>query len=166
VILTLFALSAHAERVDINHATAEVLASLPVLSPTKAIAVVHWRTAHGPCRELDELVAVPGIGAATVAALRERAYCGGAPLSQGALTDTAAFPANTMPEVVDINRASVEELQRLAGMIEPRARAVVAYREEYGLFASCADLTKVPGIGPATVTNITVANLGPACVAR
>jgi competence protein ComEA len=158
---------AWAERVDINHATAEVLASLPVLGPTKATALVQWRSAHGPCQELDELTEVPGIGAATVAALRERAYCGKAPVSESDPVsdrdpgDGASFPATTMPEVVDINRASVEELQRLPGMIEPRARAVVEHREAHGAFGSCQELTAVPGIGPATV-----ANLGPSCVAR
>jgi competence ComEA-like helix-hairpin-helix protein len=163
VILALLALSsAWADRVDINRASAEVLAALPVLGPTKAIAVVHWRTTHGPCQALDELTAVPGIGPATVAALRESAYCGHTSRSAAEATPSAAtFPASTMPEVVDINRASVSELQRLTGLIEARARAVVAHREAHGPFTSCQDLTKVPGIGPATV-----ANLGPACVAR
>ena len=58
------------------------------------------------------------------------------------------------PETIDVNTASVDELQWLPGIVEARARAIVDDRERNGPFASCAELVRVPGIGPATVANL------------
>lgn len=53
---------------------------------------------------------------------------------------------------VNVNTASTEELAKgLRGVGESKAAAIVSYREEYGPFKSMADLTKVKGIGAATV---------------
>lgn len=65
-----------------------------------------------------------------------------------------------MPVRVDVNSAPVEELMRLPGMVEARALAIVDDRERNGPFASCAELVRVDGIGPATVQNF-----GPTCSA-
>ena len=61
---------AAAERIDLNLADVETLDTLPGLGPAKAQALVAWRAAHGPCSRVADLLAVPGIGAATVAAIR------------------------------------------------------------------------------------------------
>ena len=50
-------------------------------------------------------------------------------------------------EVIDINSASVEDLQRLPGIGEKRAQAIVAWREEHGPFQSVDELVQVSGIG-------------------
>ena len=62
---------------------------------------------------------------------------------------------------MDINRAALADLVRLPGIMEPRAKAILADRAKNGPFGSCADLARVPGIGPATI-----ANLGETCTAR
>ena len=49
--------------------------------------------------------------------------------------------------VIDINSAPVEELQRLPGIGEKRAQAIVAWREEHGPFQSVDELVQVSGIG-------------------
>jgi comEA protein len=49
---------------------------------------------------------------------------------------------------IDINRASAEQLEKLPGIGESRAKAIVAYRSQFGLFQSAEDLMKVKGIGP------------------
>ncbi len=48
---------------------------------------------------------------------------------------------------VNINRASVSELETLSGIGETRGRAIVQYREENGPFASIEDIMEVPNIG-------------------
>ena len=48
---------------------------------------------------------------------------------------------------VDINHAGLEELMSLTGIGEGKARAIIAYREEHGSFASAEDIKKVSGIG-------------------
>ena len=55
---------------------------------------------------------------------------------------------------VNINTASVGELDSLPGIGPSKAAAIVAYRDANGPFASCSDLTNVKGIGSATLTNI------------
>ena len=51
---------------------------------------------------------------------------------------------------VDLNSADVPTLQReLAGVGEAKAKAIVAYRESNGAFASVDELLEVKGIGKA-----------------
>jgi competence protein ComEA len=56
--------------IDINTATAAELAGLPLIGPAKAAAIIAYRDAHGPFREINDITAVPGIGPATLARLR------------------------------------------------------------------------------------------------
>jgi competence protein ComEA len=49
--------------------------------------------------------------------------------------------------VVNINTATVDELQLLPGIGEARARAVIALREQRGGFKSVEELLDVKGIG-------------------
>ena len=51
------------------------------------------------------------------------------------------------PQKIDINRAEVWLLEALPGIAETRARAITAYREQYGPFRNINELIKVQGIG-------------------
>ena len=62
--------------------------------------------------------------------------------------------ASSQPLIIDVNSASVRELQKLSGIGEVTARAIVAYRGEHGDFASADDLLNVKGIGQATLEKI------------
>lgn len=54
--------------------------------------------------------------------------------------------------IVNLNEDDAITLAALlTGIGETRALAIVAYREQHGLFASIDDLGQVPGIGPATI---------------
>ncbi len=55
---------------------------------------------------------------------------------------------------LDLNRASAEELEKLAGIGPVLARRIVEWRENHGPFRSVQDLLKVPGIGPKTLEKI------------
>lgn len=52
--------------------------------------------------------------------------------------------------LVNINQADVIELQAIRGIGPVTAEAVIAYREEHGLFRTKEDLKKVRGIGDKT----------------
>ena len=53
---------------------------------------------------------------------------------------------------VNINTASADELVKaLKGIGQSKASAIIMYREEHGAFKTLQDLTKVKGIGAATV---------------
>src|SRR5262245_8018965 len=56
--------------VNINTATKEQLDSLKGIGPTKAQAIIDYRTKHGPFKSVDDLEKVPGIGPATMKDIR------------------------------------------------------------------------------------------------
>ena len=55
---------------------------------------------------------------------------------------------------VNINTADVEELMKLSGIGEAKARAIIAYRTRNGPFESPEELKNVSGIGAAIYQNI------------
>lgn len=57
-------------RVDLNRATADELEDLPGIGPAKAAALIRWRERYGRFRRLEDVLAVPGIGPATLERLR------------------------------------------------------------------------------------------------
>ncbi|MEM5779833.1 MAG: ComEA family DNA-binding protein, partial [Lawsonibacter sp.] len=57
-------------------------------------------------------------------------------------------------EVINLNTADVYDLQRLPGIGEKRAQAIVQYREEHGPFQSVEDLTQVSGIGAGILAGL------------
>lgn len=57
-------------------------------------------------------------------------------------------------EVIDINTAGVEDLQRLPGIGEKRAQAIADYREEHGPFQSVDELDNVEGIGEGILSGL------------
>ena len=57
-------------RIDINHADAEELTALPGVGAVTARAIVEYREANGPFTALEDLLKVPGVGPATLEAIR------------------------------------------------------------------------------------------------
>ena len=60
-----------AVRIDVNRAPVAVLALLPGVGPTRAEAIVLHRVRHGRFRRPEDLEAIDGFGAATVAGLSD-----------------------------------------------------------------------------------------------
>ncbi len=65
-----------------------------------------------------------------------------------------AAPADSSNGKINVNTATAEELKSLPGIGEARAEAIVAYREEYGLFTEYNDLLKIDGIGNGILEEI------------
>lgn len=62
--------------------------------------------------------------------------------------------ANENSKVININNATKEELMKINGIGETKAKAIIKYREEKGSFSKKEDITKVRGIGKATFEKI------------
>lgn len=63
-------------------------------------------------------------------------------------------PSSLFGDLVNINTASVEELDELPGIGPTIAQRIVEYREVFGPFASIEDIVNVSGIGQATYNEI------------
>lgn len=147
--------------VDVNTASVEELDRLPGIGPTKAEAIVRYRIENGPFASVDALDAVPGIGPATLASIRELVEVGPAtvatapaPEPEEAASPAPRTPLPTATARLDVNAATAEELAALPGIGATKAAAIVADRERNGPYSSCQDLTRVTGIGSATVSVI------------
>lgn len=55
---------------------------------------------------------------------------------------------------IDINSASVEELDELPEVGPSTAESIIEYRQANGQFTSVDELEEVPGIGPTTLEQI------------
>ncbi len=69
-----------------------------------------------------------------------------------ATTATAQGPAEVL--VVELNQATVQDLDTLPGIGPSTATAIVTHRETYGPFASVDALVAVRGIGPAKLETL------------
>jgi competence protein ComEA len=65
-----------------------------------------------------------------------------------------AEEARKLQGVVNVNTASVEELQLLPGVGEARARAIVDLRKQRGGLKSLDDLRDVKGIGDSSLERL------------
>lgn len=75
---------------------------------------------------------------------------------EGAPPSVTGPPSTTAsdPGPLQINSATVAELEHLPGIGPSLANAIVDYREGYGPFSAAQDLLSVPGIGPAKLAAI------------
>ena len=70
VILFVLPFGAQAAVVNINTASAAQLDALPGIGPSKAAAIIDYRTAHGPFAKIEDIVNVKGIGPSTYDGLK------------------------------------------------------------------------------------------------
>lgn len=68
--------------------------------------------------------------------------------------NTIAAPVPTQSNLVNINTATLAELDTLYGIGPVLAQAIIDYRTEHGDFTKTEDLLKVDGIGEKTLEKI------------
>ena len=145
-----------AYRVDLNRAERAELLQLPGVGPALAERIESRR----PYEQTQQLREVAGIGPATFERLRPYVYVA----TEQETAEPATRPRASMggagkgskkqvAAAIDINRAGVEELQKLPGIGPVKAKAIVDTREKKP-FQSVDDLRRVPGIGPKTLEQL------------
>jgi competence protein ComEA len=75
LMLSPLALAA-ATPVDINTADAATLEQVRGIGPSRAAAIIQYRTENGPFKAVDELMRVPGIGEKSLTQLRDQLTVG------------------------------------------------------------------------------------------
>ncbi len=76
---------------------------------------------------------------------------------RGATAGAAATPpaAGSSPSAsLDLNSATLEQLESLPGVGPVTAQKILDYRQQHGAFHSVAELQGVPGIGPAHMAQL------------
>jgi competence protein ComEA len=128
-------------------------------------AVVHPGVYHLPAgSRVTDLVAAAGglaagadpdrINLAAVLVDGARVYVPRVGEAMPAATGSGGGGPDTPPEPVDLNTASVADLDTLPGIGPTTAQAIVDYRSAHGRFRAVDDLLEVRGIGPAKLEEI------------
>jgi competence protein ComEA len=142
------------DRIDLNRATATELESLPGVGAATAQAIVKAR----PFRTVNELTNVNGISPARMAVLKPlvkvSSISSAATSNPGSSSKpTASTPgekATARGDKVNLNQATVQELETLPGVGAATAQAIVKARP----FKSINDLTNVTGIGESKLATL------------
>jgi competence protein ComEA len=159
------------ERLDPDRATAAELARLPRVGLALAKTIVADRERSGPFKGLDGLDRVTGIGPGLLAAIGPHVSFSGAAGSSRSLAPLSPdlqasrltgspepclprCPAAPPPRAVNLNTASVSELDGLPGIGPARAAAILHERQTRGPFTSVEALSRVPGLGPSAIARL------------
>ena len=152
------------ERIDADRATAGELARLPRVGLALAKTIVADRETRGLFGALDELDRVPGIGPGLLAAIGSHVRFSGGPGARvsGQFARPSAqvgggpgaLPPAGSPPSLNLNSASVSELDGLPGIGPARAAAILQERETRGPFTSVEELSRVPGLGPRAIARL------------
>ena len=155
------------ERIDADRATAAELARLPRVGLHLAKTIVAQREAKGPFRSLEALDRVPGIGPGLLAAIGPHLTFSGPAVPSFAPAsgqfarpvppergDSPESPESRRPPPVNLNTATLSDLDDLPGIGPARAAAILQEREARGPFASVVELSRVPGLGPAAIARL------------
>jgi competence protein ComEA len=160
---------------DPNTATVEELAALPRISLAVAQRIVAARDTGARFEMAEDLQRVPGITRRTLEAIaghltvpraestsrgepgiahsptRPLAASGQAGSESGEGSQGSGQGAQPPGQTIDVNRATVQDLESVPGIGPFLAKKILNYRTENGPFRSIDDLLAVRGIGPATL---------------
>ena len=155
---------ADGETLDPNVAGAEELDRLPGVGAAKAQRIVREREENGPFASVEDLARVTGLGPKSVERLKPylRVTGGGGGARRGQVAARGGPPAGearnsvatVAGSVVDLNRATAEELRALPGIGPVMAERIVAFRKERGRFRKLEELMEVKGVGARTFARL------------
>ena len=145
----------------------EPIQLIPVATPTEIVIYISGGVAHpgvyhlSPGSRIEQAVTAAG-------GLTAGADAGRADLARLLTDGDQVYIPNLGEQVessivagsslgiasIDLNRATVEELDNLPGIGTVKAQSIITYRQTHGDFTSLDELLNVPGIGTALLEQI------------
>lgn len=154
-------------RLDLNQAEWPELSTLPGIGDQMARDIVAYREENGRFRLVEDLMAIDGIGPKTAEGIApfflpieqiglDGAGEGRLTSEMGSKTDpTTVPPPREATDVnsgrVDLNRATLAQLEGAPGIGPVLAERIVESRERSGPFQRLEDVMRVSGIGEKTL---------------
>lgn len=167
------------ETIDINTASFEELKTLPRIGTVSANKIIEYRKICGRFNSIEEITRVKGIGKKTFEKIREVITVGSSSYCDEKKSFSKLEKPESLPEKmkslmtneegsmtingtktfqeqlkININTASIEELERLHGIGPAIANRIIEYRKFHGGFQSIEEITRVKGIGVKTYEKI------------
>ena len=141
--------------IDINRADLQELQRINGVGPAIAQRILDYRQTHGAFTRIDDLRNVKGIGQARLEQIRPQvAIRGGSSYSTGITSSRKTQTSSTSSNLIDINHATSQELQRINGIGKVTAERIIEYRNSHGAFRRPEDLMNVRGIGASKLNQI------------
>ncbi|CAG9771272.1 unnamed protein product [Ceutorhynchus assimilis] len=152
------------ELLNINTATEEDLMTLPGINREVAKNIVEHRKAIGRYRKVEDVALVPGIGAQKLQQIKpeicvnlrrnfNKSVSSRAP-SYDSLKSGDSKTTSRSTRLINVNKASVFELQTVPGITQEVAAAIVIQRLKKGQFKKINDLLKVKHLNRVSLENI------------
>ncbi|MEW6619059.1 MAG: helix-hairpin-helix domain-containing protein [bacterium] len=165
------------DKVNINTASLEDLMTLPRIGSVTSNRIVEYRRMHGKFKSVEEITKVKGVGkknfekirglitvgnvekfASITVTLKERKRDSSSlkkhrAIDVGSITVEGSKCLSEKLKI-NLNTASIEELDKLPGIGSDIANRIIEYRNIQGEFSSIEDITKVKGIGQKTFEKI------------
>jgi len=154
------------ETVDVDRASLVELTRLPKVGPRLAKTILADRARQGAFGSLAGLDRVSGIGPGLLHTLEPHVTFSGTAAQMGSSAVAALSPiAHARAEIaaplpsrpaapLNLNSATLQQLDSLPGVGLARAAAIVQYRQDHGPFTRIEQLAAVPGFGPAAVSRL------------
>jgi competence protein ComEA len=165
-------------RIDLNRADRAELLQLPGVGDSLAERIEAYRQEHGSFQSVDELGQVKGIGPMTLERLRPWVCVHSPDKDSEPPPEASAFSPQASPakgrtlstkdkssprkpgkkeasltSPIDLNHASVTDLQRLPGIGPKMSKRIIDERAK-APFKTVDDLRRVSGIGPKTLEKL------------